>query len=82
MNALPTSKPAISATMSASMKPTTRPIIPIRPHCTARAASAEPEVQALPGLEPHVAVAAMLPIGKPVRLFLKICSNPRNLSTL
>ncbi|MBT6273468.1 MAG: nitroreductase family protein [Chromatiales bacterium] len=35
-------------------------------------ASAEPQVQALLGLEPHHAVAAMLPIGKPVKQLTKL----------
>ncbi|MDG2113862.1 MAG: nitroreductase family protein [Actinomycetota bacterium] len=39
-------------------------------------ASAEPAVQQLLGLEPHMAVAAMLPIGKPVKQLTKLKRNP------
>ena len=39
-------------------------------------ASAEPAVQELLGLEPHIAVAAMLPIGKPVKQLTKLKRNP------
>jgi nitroreductase len=39
-------------------------------------ASAEPEVQELLGLEPHLAVAAMLPIGKPVKQLTKLKRLP------
>ena len=39
-------------------------------------ASSEPEVQELLGLEPHMAVAAMLPIGKPVKQLTKLKRNP------
>ena len=38
-------------------------------------ASAEPEVQELLGLESHMAVAAMLPIGKPVKQLTKLKRN-------
>ena len=38
-------------------------------------ASAEPEVQELLGLEKHMAVAAMLPIGKPVKQLTKLKRN-------
>lgn len=38
-------------------------------------ASAESEVQELLGLEPHMAVAAMLPIGKPVKQLTKLKRN-------
>jgi len=39
-------------------------------------ASAEPDVQELLGLEPHMAVAAMLTIGKPVKQLTKLSRRP------
>ncbi len=39
-------------------------------------ASAEPAVQEMLGLEPHIAVAAMLPIGKPVKQLTKLKRKP------
>ena len=39
---------------------------------TTLVASAEPAVQEMLGLEPHIAVAAMLPIGKPVKQLTKL----------
>ena len=38
--------------------------------------SAEPAVQELLGLEPHIAVAAMLPIGKPVKQLTRLKRKP------
>ncbi len=39
---------------------------------TTLVASAEPAVQQMLGLDPHIAVAAMLPIGKPVKQLTKL----------
>ncbi len=43
---------------------------------TTLVASAEPAVQKLLGLEPHIAVAAMLPIGKPIKQLTKLKRKP------
>ncbi|MCP3857223.1 MAG: nitroreductase family protein [Actinomycetia bacterium] len=39
-------------------------------------ASAEPEVQEMLGLQPHEAVAALVPIGKPVKQLTKLSRKP------
>jgi len=39
-------------------------------------ASSEPDVQELLGLEPHEAVAAMIPFGKPVKQLTKLSRKP------